>query len=259
MPSRFEHFLCGICATPTEQGGRCAACGSEALITVTNGYLSEFPPQTLPCPGCGSTEKPVIFRGWVRLVSFVWWTREGRSAGYVCRDCARTETTKTLAMNTVLGWWSIPAFFFYGWRAIYHNWRSVWAAPAKPHEWGAISAQEFAADLRADREEAFAAADQDWLLTETPLGVLNETQAGLVLSAEGLYELLQASPHATTDELHRAFRYQAKQAHPDRREASREATEDMMRLNQAWEILSDAQMRVAYDWLEEQRAQDAVA
>ena len=33
----------------------------------------------------------------------------------------------------------------------------------------------------------------------------------------------------------------------------------MMRLNQAWEILSDEQMRLAYDWLEEHRAGEPVA
>ena len=259
MPDRFDHYLCGICATPSEQGVTCPACGSDALITVANGFLSEFPAQSLPCPGCGSTAKPLVFRGWVRLLSFLFWTREGRGGGYVCRDCARTETTKTLFMNALLGWWSFPAFFFYAWRATYYNWRSVWAAPAKPHEWGAISAHEFAAGLRATREEAFATAEEEWLLTETPVGALSETQAGLVLSAAGLYELLQASPHASTDELRRAFRQRAKEAHPDLREANREATEQMMRLNQAWEILSDEQMRLAYDWLEEHRAGEPVA
>lgn len=259
MPERVDNYLCGICATPSERAGDCPACGADALITVTNGYLSEFPAHSVPCPCCGSTAKPLVFRGWVHLRSFFVWTRELRMGSYMCRDCALTESTKALFLNALLGWWSFQAFFFYGWRGTFHNWRSVWSAPAKPHEWGAISAQEFAADVRADREEAFAAAAEEWLLTETPLGGLSDTKAGLVLSAEGLYEQLGVSSDASIDELRRAFRQQAKDAHPDLREATSDATDEMVRLNRAWEILRDPQMRAAYDWLQDQRVPEHAA
>jgi hypothetical protein len=258
MSEDASYYLCGICATPSRQVGSCPACGADALITVTNGYLSSFPAHGVPCPCCGSTARPLVFRGWVRLHSFFVWTREQRMGSYICRDCALTESTKALLLNALLGWWSFPAFFFYGWRGTYHNWRSVWSAPAAPHEWGAISAEEFAADMRADREEAFAAAEE-WLLIETPVGALSDMKAGLVLSATGLYEQFGVSSDASIDDLRRAFRQQAKDAHPDLREATSDATDDMVRLNRAWEILRDSEMRAAYDWLEDQRAREHAA
>lgn len=254
MPSRLATYLCAACATPIEEPGACPACGSIALIRVSDGYLSEFPAGCMPCPGCGGTTKPLVFRGWVRLLSLIWWVSEGRAAGYLCRNCARFETTKALLFSALLGWWSVPSFFFYGWRATCHNWRAIWTAPAKLHEWGAISAAEFAEDVETTREDAFAAAEEEWLFTETPLRDLSDIRARLVLSAEGLYELLRVSRNASTDELRRAFRQRAKEAHPDLREPSRQTTEEMMRLNRAWEILSDERMRLAYEWLEQQRA-----
>lgn len=259
MTEHVKHYVCGVCATPSQQAGDCPACGADAMITVINGYLSAFPAQSVPCPCCGSTSKPLVFRGWVGLRSFLLWTSELRTGAYVCTDCALTESTKVLLLNALLGWWSLQAFFFYGWRGTYHNWRSVWSAPANPHEWGAINAHEFAAAVRADREDAFAAAAEEWLLTETPIGALSDTKAGLVLSAEELYELLGVSSDASIDELRHAFRQQAKDAHPDLREATSDATDQMVRLNRAWEILRDPEMRAAYDWLDEQRVAEHAA
>lgn len=145
MSTRFDHYVCGVCGTQRMDSAVCMACGApDMLIAVKAGYLAEFPAESVPCPGCGSADGRLVFRGWVRLVGFLWWAREGRASGYVCDACGRAETTKALFLNALLGWWSIPSFFFYGWRATYHNWRSIWAAPARPHEWGAISASEFA-------------------------------------------------------------------------------------------------------------------
>lgn len=255
MRAPADYYLCGICATRSEKAGDCPDCDSDAMIAVTNAYLSGFPAGSVPCPCCGSTATPLVFRGWVRLYSFVLWTREQRIASYMCRDCALAESTKALLLNALVGWWSFQAFFFYGWRATYHNWCSIWSAPAHPPDWGAISAQEFAAGVQAEYDEAFAAAEKEWLLDGTPVGALSDTKAGLVLSADGLYEQLAVSPDASLDVLRHAFRQQAKDAHPDLHlhEANGSATDEMVRLNRAWEILRDPQMRAAYDWLEEQR------
>lgn len=260
MAAGFQHYVCGLCATPATEAGVCQACGAEdSQIKVVDGFLLEFPAHSIPCPGCGSTEKPLVFRGWVRLLALIYWVREGRGGGYVCKDCARTETTKALFYSALLGWWSIPSIFFYGWRATYQNWRSIVSAPAKPHEWGAIPAADFIADMRASQEEAFEEAEAEWILNETPLGQLNETQRGMVLGAADLYGLLEVSPSATVQEIHRAYRQRSKEAHPDFHNASREATELMMHLNQAWEILRSEQMREAYDWLQTQKDEEAVA
>jgi hypothetical protein len=186
-------------------------------------------------------------------MGFVWWTREARSSAYVCRACAENQTAITLALNALLGWWSIPSFFFYSWRALYHNWRAVWTAPLNPGAWGAINAAAFAESVRQERESAFAAAAEE-VLTGSPLRFLNRTQQELVLGASDLYELLGVSTTSTIDELRTAFRARCKEIHPDLQTASANTTEDMIRLNNAWEILRSNRMRTAYDWLEARRA-----
>jgi hypothetical protein len=230
------------------------------MVAVKGGYLAEFPAESVPCPGCGSTERPLVFRGWVRLVGFLWWAREGRASGYVCEPCGRDETTRTLFVNALIGWWSVPSFFFYGWRATYLNWRSIWAPPSRPQEWGAISGSEFAAELRGARERAAREASQEWLMHNTPLSELNETQLALVLEAQDLYELLGVDRAANLDTIRHAYRKQSKESHPDLHEATaREYTELMIKLNLAWEVLRSPQMRCAYDWLEQHRSEEAVA
>jgi DnaJ domain len=259
MSDAYGYYLCGVCATPSHANGSCPACGAGLPIRVDRGYLVEFPANTLPCPGCGSTSQAIKFRGWSRVLSFFIWAREMRIAAYVCADCARKEAMKSLFFTALLGWWSVPSWFFYAWRSTYLNWRSVWAAPAKPHEWGAISATEFAADVRAAHEEAMADLQEEWLRTETPLRHLSDAQLGVVLEAEDLYELLGVDPDATIEEIRRAYRQRSKEVHPDLHQASRDATEQMMHLNQAWEIMQSPPLRAAYDWLEQQRAEEAVA
>lgn len=139
-------------------------------------------------------------------------------------------------MNALLGWWSIPSWFFYGWRALYHNWRAVWMAPLNPGSWGPLNAALFAQSVHQERESAFEAAAEE-VLTESPLRFLTRTQQELVLGAGGLYEVLEVSRTASSDELRAAFRRRGKEVHPDLQTASVDATESMMRLNNAWEIL----------------------
>ncbi len=91
-------------------------------------------------------------------------------------------------------------------------------------------------------------------MTGSPLRFLTRTQQELVLGAAGLYELLGASAASSLDDLRGAFRGRCKQVHPDLQSASADATEEMIRLNNAWEILRSDQMRAAYDWLEAERA-----
>jgi hypothetical protein len=114
------------------------------MVAVKGDHVVEFPVESVPCSGCGSTERPLVFRGWVRLVGFVWAAREARSSAYVCEPCAQKQTATTLCLNALVGWWSIPSWLFYGWRAVFHNWRAVWTAPVNPGAWGAIDAKQFA-------------------------------------------------------------------------------------------------------------------
>jgi DnaJ domain len=191
----------------------------------------------------------------VQLVALIFWAREGRLGAYLCSECGRRQTIKSLFLTALLGWWSFPSWFFYGWRAIYLNWRAVFAPPPKPHQWGALSGAEFADILNDTREESAAEAEEEWLLTETPFRDVTPMQVDLVLGAEALYEQLGVQQDASNEELHQAFRRRCKAAHPDLRDGSRVATEEMMRLNQAWEILRSPAMRTAYDWLQSQHGE----
>ncbi len=261
MSATFDYYLCGVCGTQSMSSGTCVACGaSDIMVAVKAGYLAEFPAGSVPCPSCGSTARPLVLRGWARVVGFLWWTREKRTSSYICKGCARDQTTATLLLNALIGWWSIPSFFFYGWRATYHNWRSIWAPPGAPHKWGAISGVEFAASLRETHERTVREANQQWLSHDAPLGSLNDTQIALVLEARDLYELFGVDRGANLDTIRRAYREQSKACHPDLHQGTaRDSTEQMIRLNQAWEVLRSPAMRSAYDYLQDQRTEQAVA
>jgi hypothetical protein len=107
---RTKERICGMCGWWGESGlPVCQECGSSSLIRVCPGAVVSFPPQTLPCPRCGSVEREVVFRGWARVVAIIIWARESRAAAYLCTECARTETTKYLALNGLFGWWQSVA------------------------------------------------------------------------------------------------------------------------------------------------------
>src|SRR4051812_35911515 len=92
----FSYALCGTCGASYEKADACPSCGSALRLPVHNGYILEFPADTVACARCGSDEQTVCFRGWVHLLALVIWSREARKAGYVCRECARVETSKAL-------------------------------------------------------------------------------------------------------------------------------------------------------------------
>ena len=60
------------------------------------------------------------------------------------------------------------------------------------------------------------------------------------------YEVLGLTRNASADEIKRAYRKLAMEYHPDRN-ASGDATERFKEINRAYEVLSDADKRVAYD------------
>ena len=65
------------------------------------------------------------------------------------------------------------------------------------------------------------------------------------------YELLQISPNAELETIHRVFRMLATRYHPDNPETG--SVEKFLLLNQAFETLSDPERRSAYDSLYQKR------
>ena len=61
------------------------------------------------------------------------------------------------------------------------------------------------------------------------------------------YEVLGVSKNATDDEIKRAYRKKAKECHPDLHPDDKEAVERFKELNEANEVLSDADKRARYD------------
>lgn len=61
------------------------------------------------------------------------------------------------------------------------------------------------------------------------------------------YEILEISKNATQEEVRKAFRRLAQKWHPDRNPGNSEAESRFKRINQAYQILSNAAERVAYD------------
>jgi len=73
--------------------------------------------------------------------------------------------------------------------------------------------------------------------------VENKTAEALVSKKPTHYEALGVPKEATADQIKRAFRKRASQAHPDK--GGKE--EDMVKLNAAWACLGDPQRRLTYD------------
>jgi molecular chaperone DnaJ len=67
------------------------------------------------------------------------------------------------------------------------------------------------------------------------------------MSKKDFYEVLGVDRNASDQEIKKAFRRQAMKFHPDRNPDDKEAEDKFKEVNEAYEVLSDAQKKAAYD------------
>ena len=67
------------------------------------------------------------------------------------------------------------------------------------------------------------------------------------MAKRDFYDVLGVQKNATADELKKAYRRLAMKHHPDRNPDSKEAEDKFKEANEAYEVLSDADKRAAYD------------
>lgn len=66
------------------------------------------------------------------------------------------------------------------------------------------------------------------------------------LDVPNYYQILGVSPDSSLDQIKKRYRQLAKELHPDRTK-SNESQEKMARINEAYEVLSDLELREKYD------------
>lgn len=104
----------------------------------------------------------------------------------------------------------------------------------------AVADYRSAAALNPGSSQAAAGLQQAWRSLQTSL------------QKESLYALFEASPDATAEELRKAYRKAALRWHPDKQAdsdaAQRAAAENRWeQVAAAWAVLSDEDLRAAYD------------
>lgn len=230
---------CAHCGAEAYRPGACGSCGRDKWFGTVNGFIVTAP-EGLPCMRCDATGRPVSFRLFSRAMTFLFWAALGEAAGYICPQCARIETGKSMLITSAFGWWSVQSWLYLGWRTTYRNWRTLILPPRNPADWGALHLSEMIdPDALGDSEPG------DPLDDAPPL-----EQIERVINEKALFEVLAIEPTDDIVAIRSAYRRQAKRLHPDLQDSSDGLVSDrrMANLNSAWEILRDEELRAAYLW-----------
>jgi len=67
------------------------------------------------------------------------------------------------------------------------------------------------------------------------------------MAKKDYYEILGLQKGASEDEIKKAFRKQAIKYHPDKNQGDKEAEEKFKEINEAYQVLSDAEKKAQYD------------
>ncbi len=166
-------------------------------------------------------------------------------AGYYCRGCRLKLFAKYQGLTLVLGWWGWFSFVFYNPFAILVNLWALIAAPLNAASRGAISIDDLLAAAAEQRElEDLYARMPTWVEQ------LTDEELGLITSGHDFYATLQLAPDADEATIKAAYREMARRYHPDVA-ADPRAHEQMVALNEAYEVLGNARLRYAYDHVHE--------
>jgi len=283
QPSHYDR-VCVNCGCHTGRGRSvetCPRCHVEDYWASCslNGVFA-LPVDAMPCADCGTRGAPLSLRVTTRVVGRVSHATHEHHADYVCQSCAEKRVVKTLARNTLLGWWSFQSLWMAPTAAV-RNWYAAIGSPIDAQRWGGFNAPDFARERarsydewRSSAGEAQAAqhgapagtppADKTDETDEheeppasrfDPLSRLtNDEQLQVVDAPKNAYSLIRAEKTDTVEKMKGSYRRAVKAVHPDLNPDDPKAAERVVVITRAWDVLSDADLRAAYDWVSEQRA-----
>ena len=139
-------------------------------------------------------------------------------------------------------------------RGIYHTPGSV-AATSAGKDWDPDKKEWIIYDLRKEAEEIMPITEEDFLAKlkkdgegkEAGDGPAEERKPAKTVRETEYYDILGVPSNATASEIKKAYYLKAKQNHPDRHPDDPEAHAKFQKIGQAYQVLSDEQLRANYD------------
>lgn len=273
--------ICVNCGLQGTSARECERCGSDYWGRTRLDAVVTLPAGAMRCPDCLRDDLPLRFHVCTELTGLGMSATPRHRHGYVCGTCAQRRTIRALLWTAALGWWSLESLWMAP-AATVRNWLSLRGAPLDARTWGAMSIGELVEAREADYEQQRArgaSAHHGPGATHgshrsappppgrssrgastppgrppgrpalTPLTRLSHDQQQQVLSLDlDVYALVGIRTGMDDDERQRRYRQAMKRHHPDLNPDDPGAAERMVRINRAWKVLGDPDMRAAYEW-----------